>query len=130
MSTAAPLIGLQVDASTTVVRRSELQAGPPLADVAPHLLAVDVVGAFGLLGREHAAHEPGGDRCRPAAGRVGGARERSLEAGGPERGDDEAAETDDRAPPGEALAVVIGWEVCGHERKATQRRCGPAVERA
>jgi hypothetical protein len=51
-------------------RRPELEgnAGPPLADVAPDLVALEVVRAFRLLRREDAADEAGGDRRGPGAG--------------------------------------------------------------
>ena len=58
MSTAAPRIGLHVDASTTVRCSSSGVPGRPSRDVAAHLLACDVVRAFRQLGREHAGDGP------------------------------------------------------------------------
>ena len=84
---------------------AQLDAGPALADVAANLLAVDVVGAFGLLGGEDAADEAGGDSGRPGARTFCRVGEGGLEAGGAERGDDEAAEAGDRVAPRQPLAV-------------------------
>ena len=54
ISTAAPLIGLQLDALTTVRRRVSGDTGRPFGDVAAHGRVVDVVRALRLLGREDA----------------------------------------------------------------------------
>ena len=71
MSTAAPRIGLQLETSTTVVPRLSATPGLPSRTLRRHLVALEVVRALRLLGREHARHEPGRDRCR-ACTRAGG----------------------------------------------------------
>ena len=63
MSTAAFLIGLQVEALTTSAK-GQRGARPTLGDVAAHGFVRDVVRTFRLLGSEHAGDLAGGNGGR------------------------------------------------------------------
>src|SRR5256886_4848497 len=71
-------------------------ARPALGDVAPELLAGDVVRAFGLLGREDTGHRARGNRGRAGAVRLG-----DLPARHTQERTEPAAEPDQRASPRE-----------------------------
>ena len=114
MSTAAPRIGLQarhVDDGRPEVERD---AGPPFADVPPHLVALEVVRPLGLLGREHARDEPRRDRgraCTRAGGFVGGLE---LPCGRAERPGGEPAETQERVAARQRGGPLVGVRVLVH----------------
>src|SRR6266540_633798 len=101
MSTAAPLIGLQFDALTTLARNVSGMPRPALGDVPPELLVRDVVGAFGLFRCEHTGDRAGGDRGRARSlGVVSG-----LPRADAERGSSKAAEPSQRAASADPIHV-------------------------
>ena len=102
------MIGLQVETSTTVVGEVEPGARPSLADVAAHLVAVEVVRPLGHLRREHAGDEAGRDRGGPDGRRLGVLSvERGEDAARAERGGGEAAETEERVAAREPRLVPV-----------------------
>jgi hypothetical protein len=84
----------------------ERSSRPSLGDVAAYLVVVEVVGAFGLLRREDAAHEAGSDRSRAGARFL-----RQLPGADDACAREQAAELQERIAAGESVHVLHGPSV-------------------